>query len=184
MRTPSLTQLAAVVTFAVGSALEAQGTIRHVVSIDGHSRPIAMDTMGVRIELPTVAPDQAWRTLAAVYDEAKIVTSTRDSLSREIGNLALVQRRQLWKKPLSRFFDCGSSVTGNNADSYKVSLALISWVVPKGSGSTVWTAVAAGGRDISGTSNHSATCQSLGQLEGTIHDAVRERLAVRTSSRP
>jgi hypothetical protein len=183
MRTSSLTTLALAVSL-VGSALGAQGTVRHVISIDGHSRPIALDTMGIRIDFPTVAPDEAWKALAAVYDEAKIVTSTRDPLNREIGNLALIQRRQLWKKPLSRFFDCGSSVTGPNADNYKISLALISWIVPNGGGSTVWTAVAAGGRDLSGSSNHSTTCQSLGQLEGTIHDAMKERLKVRVSDRP
>ncbi|MCU0648556.1 MAG: hypothetical protein MUF00_11205 [Gemmatimonadaceae bacterium] len=165
----------------VTSAAQAQTTRRFVVSIDGHQRPIALDTMGVRMDFPNASPGQVWTQLTAVYDEAKIITNVRDSTAGEIGNLTLVQRGRLWKQPMSRFFDCGTSMSGNNADSYKVSLALLSWIVPNGAGSTVWTAVAAGGRDLSGTSNHSRTCQSLGQLEGTIHDALRERLKVRVT---
>ncbi|MCU0634123.1 MAG: hypothetical protein MUE41_04540 [Gemmatimonadaceae bacterium] len=181
MRTHRLTALVFAAAF-LAQAAQAQVTRRHVVSVDGHQRPIALDTMGVRIDFPSATPAQVWTQLAAVYDEAKIITNVRDSVAGEIGNLSLVQRGRLWKQPLSRFFDCGASMSGNNADSYKVSLALVSWIVPHGAGSTVWTAVAAGGRDVSGTSNHSRTCQSVGQLEGTIHDALRERLKGRTVS--
>lgn len=170
-----------VATALLSAPLTAQATRRYVVSIDGHSRPIALDTMGVRIDLAGVTTAEAWQALLAVYDEAKIATTVRDSSAGSVGNLSLVQRRTLWKKPLSRFFDCGAAVTGPNADSYKITLALLSWVVPSAKGATIWTAVVAGGRDISGSSNHSTTCQSLGQLEGTIHDAVKGRLQVRVS---
>jgi hypothetical protein len=173
--------LVASAAILLSGPLAAQGTIRHIVSIDGHARPIALDTMGVRLDLPTVAPAQAWEGLAAVYDDAKIATSIRSTSALEIGNLVLVQRGGLWKAPLSRFFDCGSSMSGNNADTYRISIALISWIVPNGAGSTVWTAVAAGGRDLSGSSNHARTCQSLGQLEGTIHDALKERVTGRAT---
>jgi hypothetical protein len=178
--------LAALAAPTLSAPLRAQsdaGTRRFIVSIDGQSRPIALDTMGVRVDLKGQSPLAVWNALTTVYDEAKLVTNLRDSTGMAMGNLALVARRSLWKRPLSRYFDCGAGMTGPNADSYRVTVALVSWVVPTADGSTVWTAIAAGGRDISGTSNPSTACQSLGELEGTIHDALRQRLGVKVAQR-
>ena len=84
---------------------------------------------------------------------------------------------------LTDFVNCGSTVTGPAADTYRGTMLLVSTVKPSGSasgngtGSTVETRFQSRAIDpAGGTSAGAMECQSLGTLEQKLHDLLREKL--------
>jgi hypothetical protein len=69
---------------------------------------------------------------------------------------------------MSKYVGCGSSETGPTADSYRVTMSIISRVTPTSDGSRIDTQLTAFAQD-PGTSKGALSCTSLGALEQRIH---------------
>jgi hypothetical protein len=96
----------------------------------------------------------------------------------EIGNVAFVRARKMAGQPMSAFVNCGSTLTGPVADSFRITMLLVSTVKSRGDGSVVETRLQSRGVDVAGgTSTGAMECHSLGTLEHKLHDLVREKLS-------
>lgn len=69
--------------------------------------------------------DQVWRALPAVFDSLEIPVSRADSIGHVFGNESIRIRKKIGGAAISRYFDCGTTQIGPNADSYDVLLVLL-----------------------------------------------------------
>ena len=130
------------------------------------------------IETPVDATiDATWDAVADVYTALGVTVGTLDTRTRIIGNPGVRMRRSLAGVKLSSYFDCGISALGKrNADSYSLSVDMLTQVLPgEKKSSTLRTRVRASAAD-EGSSERRVTCSSTGALEARIADMVAERL--------
>jgi hypothetical protein len=123
------------------------------------------------------SPDSVLSALRAAYADIGVEVKYYDPATREIGNLEFVRMRKMAGEPLTTFVNCGSTVTGLAADSYRITMLLVSTVKPEGSSSRVETRFQSRAEDPAhGTSAGANGCQSLGTLEQRLHTALRDKL--------
>ncbi|MEP7344163.1 MAG: hypothetical protein ABI877_02795 [Gemmatimonadaceae bacterium] len=88
-------------------------------------------------------------------------------------------RRQLGKSALSRYIDCGQGFNGVNANVYRITMVVASWLYPAtGPVSQVHIAVTASGQDMAGSNTQSVLCTSKGVLEEELAGLARKRVAL------
>lgn len=119
----------------------------------------------------TMSVDSTMRALAAAYGILHIPVTLVDQATRRVGNPHLAERYNLNGEPLSRFVNCGETMTSVRADREQVFFSIISQVKPEPTGgNTVETVVQAVAVDrTSGTSNGMIPCSTTGALESRIH---------------
>jgi hypothetical protein len=112
--------------------------------IDGRSRidrnnaarPIILQTEGATSEQAIAAPaDDVWGALVATYESLGIPLSEAAG-TRTVENRGYPARR-IDGQRMSRFFECGSNVTGEIADSYRVTVSIRSSVEATSLGTSV-----------------------------------------------
>ncbi len=115
--------------------------------------------------------------LIQVYQELEIPVAGTDPATGEIGNPSFEPRR-IGGQLLSRFLNCGSSgVTGRpNADSYRVTMYLVSRVESTEDGRTRLSTEVDARAQARGVSGYPVQCQSRGTLETRIAEMVEERI--------
>jgi hypothetical protein len=127
----------------------------------------------------TGTAEQAWTALTAVYQELGIPLSVNDAASKTIGNTGWRTRRSIGRVPAQRYLDCGSSGTLPNAETYQLTLSIVSNVKPNPrGGAIVTTALSGTGRNPITSSSADVRCVSTGDLELRIREMV-ERGIVR-----
>ncbi|MEO6445352.1 MAG: hypothetical protein ABIZ91_05120 [Gemmatimonadaceae bacterium] len=146
--------------------------------LPGYDAPILLDTLGIALPI-SGSRDSIFSALTAVLAELKIPIEERDPRTGMLRNLNAQLSRRLDKVPLSRYIDCGRGFSGNNADIYRVTLALSAWIVPAtGEPQKLQVAIAASGRDPGGTNTGYSACSTRGSLEALIVERVRARLGL------
>lgn len=122
--------------------------------------------------LVSMSASTAYRRMLAAYDVAGLdpnMLSARDFI---VGRQNLVVRRRLGDTRLSAYLNCGNSITGDNADSYEVTLTVITQVTPIDEGmARISTRVDASARPM-GTSGNLVACSSTGRLERDLAERV------------
>jgi hypothetical protein len=116
----------------------------------------------------SAAPDTAFAALVSAYQDLDIEIKLLNSATREVGNRRFAKLYNLGGVRLSKYFGCGNSETGPVADSYRVTMSVVSRVTPSTSGSRVDTEVTAYAEDL-GSSKGTISCMTLGGLEQRIH---------------
>jgi hypothetical protein len=150
------------------------------VRLPAYPAVIALDTIAVRTEVPAPKLEVFQVAAAALETEFKIELKIRDSTSGLVGNLELVKLRSLGRSPMSRYVSCGSGMTGPNADSYRVYLAIIAIVDSVAPDKTrLGVALAAAAQDLQGSSKQPVMCGSTGALEGQVRRLVAARFGMR-----
>src|SRR5690349_6973492 len=122
---------------------------------------VRRDDSGATLVLAVPAA-RAWAAVPAAYNALSIPIVALDTSARSIESVTSGYR-QFLHNPVSRFVDCGSTITGPNADTYRVQFTIDSQLVPlTDSTSTLRTRV-----DASGASSVGATarCSTTGSLE-------------------
>jgi hypothetical protein len=151
-------------------------TYRARVRLPAFPTILALDTMSVRTELPASRGEVFTVAAAAIEQEFKIELRIRDSISGVVGNLELVKMRTLGRSPMSRYVSCGSGMTGPNADSYRIYLAVAAFVDSIAPGKTVLgVSLAAAAQDLQGSSKQPLMCGSTGAFESQIRKTVAAR---------
>ena len=119
----------------------------------------------------TMSVDSAMRALAAAYGILHIPVTLVDQATRRVGNPRMPVRYNLNGEPLSRFVNCGETMTSVRADREQVFLSIVSQVKPDpAGGNTVETMVQAVAVDrTSGNSNGMIPCSTTGALESRVH---------------
>ncbi len=182
MRFPLLTFLTAVTLGCAGATGTTGGdiaptptvTTTRVVTSGGNT--VTAGTMAVDIDvrlLVTGTADQAWAVLPAVYQQLGIPAEVSDPRGKTMGVANWRVRRLIGKTRATQYVDCGSSGTLQNAETYQLTLSILSSVRanPKG-GAIVSTTVTGSARNPITSSNADVRCVSTGDLELKIRELV------------
>ncbi len=160
------------------AALNAQFA-RARVWLPGWFSQIAIDTMTTSVEEVAAPAGKVYSAVIATFDELKVPVDMKDSSSHAIvANLQLVRSHTFAGSPLSRWYSCGDGMTGPNADSYRVTIALAVFIDEKGASASRFRAgSAAGAKDMQGSAKDPIQCFTKGTLEAMIIDKVKKRVA-------
>jgi hypothetical protein len=129
---------------------------------------------GPRIEVVPASIDRIWAVLPAVYDSLQIPVTDRDETEHRIGNQGLRVRGRLGGVPLTRYFNCGSSQGGPNAETYQLHISVLTFARAQGPATAMATTLQATARPVT-LSGEAVQCSSTGALENRIVAMVRER---------
>ena len=134
------------------------------------------------MEQTILAPiDSAWRALPGVFLELDVEPGTVDQKTHVISNTSFVVRHTLGGAPLSRYVNCGSSISGPAANQMKVTLSLVVQVVASDSNgvSKLRSQVDGWGVD-EAVSSSRVHCASTGGLEARIARMLNDEISHRT----
>lgn len=152
-------------------------TTRIVTTEGGTVMASAMNVdIDVRLAVTGTA-DQAWAVLPGVYAELGIPLSVNDARTKTLGNTGWRTRRMIGRVPAQRYLECGSSGTLANAETYQLTLSIVSTVAPNArGGATVATTVTGSGKNPITSSSAEVRCASTGDLELRIRDLVERAI--------
>jgi hypothetical protein len=123
----------------------------------------------------TASPDSTFAALQAAYQDLGIEIKIINPATRQLGNRRFTKMYDIGGVRLSKYVGCGSSETGPTADSYRITMSIISRVTPAPDGSRIDTQLTATAQD-PGTSKGALSCTSLGGLEQRIHGLTAKHL--------
>lgn len=138
---------------------------------------VSLDTLVFARDTVAAPMGVTFAAVRATYAALKLPREWADSANGQLGTLRARMTYQLGGERLSVFFNCGQGLTGANADTWRLTVALITFLQPAGEGRTrLGTGLVAEAQDMSGTSVEPAMCGSTGLLEERILKDVRARL--------
>jgi hypothetical protein len=113
------------------------------------------------------------------YASLEVLVTIDDASGKRIGNADFYRTRTFAGKAMTTLVNCGSSMTGPNASSYRIYMSLVTTIEPNGrGGSTVNVLFVSSGRDlVGGASTDRVTCGTTGALEQLMLAKVRSYLA-------
>ena len=152
-------------------------TTRVVTTQGGTVMASAMNVdFDVRLAVTGTA-DEAWAVLPGVYGELGIPLTVNDARSKTIGNTGWRTRRVIGRVPAQRYLECGSSGTLANAETYQLTLSIVSTVTPNPrGGAVVSTAITGTGKNPITSSSAEVRCASTGDLELRIREMVERAI--------
>ena len=122
-------------------------------------------------------PARVWQVLPIVFDSLGIDIAHLDHQARVIGNRDLKVRGKLGKVPLRRYVDCGNAQGAPSADTYEVSLSVMTQVQPADTVTTnVSTLVQAVARPVNFSGDY-VRCLSTRALEAELMNVLGRQLA-------
>lgn len=142
----------------------------------GGSITIATNSAGPDVAALPYPLEKVWSAMPIVLDSLKVPIGRVDPTLRVIGNEAFKIRQRMGKTSLSRYFDCGSTQIGPNADSYDVMVTVLAQLESTGAASTrISTTVQAMAKPITFNQEY-ASCSSRGELESKLLGFLRAEL--------
>jgi hypothetical protein len=148
-------------------------------------RIVASDRQGVirssNPSNPRVAiaapPSQVLTVMKQVFDDLGIASAIVDAASGRISAPTFTKTRKFGNENLSMYFNCGDSLNGNIANTYRIYISVAAAVRPDGKGGTeLETVVSGSAADMGGSSSGRIPCGTTGRLEEIIHNAVRQKV--------
>jgi len=121
--------------------------------------------------------DKVWAALPVAFDSLAIPVTDFDAKAYTIGNTGFKVRRRLGRTQLTRYLECGQTQIGPNAESYEITLAVMTKVMP-GAGTTATnlsTTVEATGRPLA-YAGATVRCTSKGTLEEALMNILKWQL--------
>ena len=175
-RAIQLALLQSVLCGATIATAQAQDFRARVTLPGGNRLPIALDTIGSPYEID--APkSRVYAAVAGVMKDLQIPLDHDDFAFGTIGNATLQLRVFFAGSQLSRYVECGLGVLGPNSNSWKVHMALMTFVDSLGSNrSRVRVALTAGAADPAGATKESTMCGTTGVLEEKISTLLAKKL--------
>ena len=120
--------------------------------------------------------EQVWSALPMVMDSLNVPIAKVDPTQRVFGNESFKVRQRLGKTSLSRYFDCGATQIGPNADSYDVMMTVLVQLQPAGAAATtVSSTVQAMAKPVTFSQEY-APCSSKGELEARLLGFLKSQL--------
>ncbi len=149
------------------------------IGIIGHAGPVAVDSLATI--MPIAAPTGA--TFAAVSkvfsEELRIPIDSRDSLRGVVGVSSVARMRTFANARISKWLNCGTGITGLNADNWRVFITAFAFVDRADSASTTLRlAIVGGARDVAGSSTEPVACGSNGTFESLVAERVKRNLGL------
>lgn len=157
-------------------SLEAQQR-RVRIGIIGHPGPVAVDSMATTVTI-NGSTGATYRALAQVFTELKIPMDTQDSVRGMIGVASVPRMRTFGNARISRYLNCGSGMTGLNADNWRVYVTALAFVEKADSATTTMRlAMIGGAQDVAGSSTDPVACGTTGVFESLVTERVKQRVA-------
>ena len=176
VRLPTLALLAAAALAVIAPRAHAQN-VRVRIGIIGHDGPVAVDSLATAV---TIAAPRGvvFHQAAQVFAELKVQIDARDSVRGMVGVTSTPKMRQFAGRSISRWLNCGSGITGLNADNWRVYITAYAFVDAVDSASTTLRlAMVGGAQDVQGASTDPVACGSTGGFETMFADRVKSRIA-------
>jgi hypothetical protein len=165
--------------WSVAESAAGQALPRARVTLPAFETTIVMDTLAVPYDVAAPVTD-VFRSTVTVFRNLQIPIEVQDSARRLVGHLKMRRSGSLAGAHLSQYFNCGMGMTGPNADFYRLYIALLVLLDPKGADSTkMGIALIATGQDMQGSSKGPVKCGSLGSLEAKLARLIRQQVVVR-----
>lgn len=157
--------------------LEAQPLPLVELRFPAYSHAIRADTLVHGWERIEASRVQTFAALQAVFSTLKIETDFLHPSRTALGALRLRPPRRLDENRLSTYLSCGSSRIGENADTQRLTIAIVTYLRDVSPTVTeIGTAMTGMSQDLSGAASDLSPCASLGVLEERIASQVREQL--------
>jgi hypothetical protein len=132
-------------------------------------------TEGPRIDVVPLPIERVWGALPAVYDSLQVPVTDRNEAEHRIGNQSLRARGRLGGVLLSRYFNCGSTQGGPNAETYNLQISVLTFARQESATATALaTTLQATARPVT-LSGEAVQCSSTGALETRIRNMVIAR---------
>lgn len=139
--------------------------------LSGGSVSLSDDSRGSERFIPA-HPDSVWAALPEVYEKLRIEEAGADPAARTFGRMGFRTRR-IEGKRLSSYLDCGSGPTAvPNADSYEVTITLLTRVTPADEGGTVVATTLSATARSREVNTNPVSCQSKGVLEMRLEELI------------
>lgn len=161
-------------TPGAGVGTSAQTTTTVFTTTEGLPTSVSTDAPVASAIRTALRPDTAVAMLQAAYGVMGIPITLQDPTTGRLGNPRFVTRSRINNEPMSRFLNCGQTLTGNRADRDQITMSIVTTVraAPNG-GSTVETLLTASAQDrTSGNVGDMIPCTTRGQLESRLHRAA------------
>ena len=177
----------AIVSAALGSAC-ASSQANPPVEISAGSQRISTvtgsgTTIGGPVASPagiaarlTSPPDSVFAALQSVYKELAVPLTVVDPTGRQIGNQSFRTRRRLAGAPMQTYLDCGGSSGQPNAETYDITLSVVSYVAVAGKEVTLVTRLSATASDATIGRGNSMNCSTTGDFEKRVETMTRAKL--------
>lgn len=160
--------------FLVASGVGAQRPT--AVRLPGYLAAMSLDSGSVDVTLPASA-GAVFFAARQVFFELQIPTPMADSARGYLINGRFIKLRSLAGAPLSTYLDCGSGITGPNADAFRVIMAIAAFVDATGpTTSRLRLTVLAGAESTEGASKSAVACASSGLLEDRVLRTIRVKI--------
>jgi hypothetical protein len=167
------TVLPGVVAFFLASPAGAQP---RGVRLPGYQSAMSFDSGGVAAAIPASA-GAVFFAARQIFSELGIPTPVADSIRGYLVNGRLVKARNLAGSPLSTYLHCGMGLTGPNADTFRVTMAVAAFMDSTSPSTSRFRIVLlAGAESTEGVSKSAVTCATSGVLENRIIQAVKLRV--------
>lgn len=120
------------------------------------------------------APAAVWLAVKKVYADWEIPLTVENPSTHQIGNQNFYKSRQIAGKSMVDFVDCGSSMTGPKASTYRIYISLLTDVMTDGQGGTkIQVTFVPMGQDVAGGSSDRIPCGTSGRLEQLLIDQTK-----------
>ncbi|HEX5076004.1 MAG TPA: hypothetical protein VFW03_22515 [Gemmatimonadaceae bacterium] len=147
-----------------------------VVAADTHGAYRTTVSPNAKAHLPA-SPSRVFDALKSVYRELGVPPGIDDPTTGRFGNTDFWKTGKLGGEPISMYLNCGDSIMGPAADTYRIYISLVSQVQPDGKGETnLETAFVAQARNMEGTTSDRVSCGTTGRLEEQIRKRLVEKL--------
>jgi len=112
-------------------------------------------------------PDKLLAALNAAYADLGIEVKLWDPPHGQVGNRSFTKMYRMGGASLSQYLGCGMTANGDAADTYRVTMSLVSQVASAAGGSTVQTTLNGFAEDLA-SSKGTVTCETRGILEDKV----------------
>jgi hypothetical protein len=175
---PVLALLTAASSVALTPAASAQNA-RVRIGIIGHPGPVAVDSLATIMSIGAPA-GATFAAVARVFaEELRIPIDSRDSLRGVVGVSSVARMRTFANARISKWLNCGSGITGLNADNWRVFITAFAFIDRADSAhTTLRLAIVGGARDVAGSSTEPVACGSTGNFESLVAERVKANLGL------
>lgn len=146
------------------------------VRLPGYLAPLPLDSGLIDVTMSASAGAVFWAA-RQVFFELQIPTPMADSARGYLINGRFIKHRSLIGSPLSTYLNCGSGITGPNADAFRVTMSIAAFVDSTGPHtSRLRVSVFAGAESTEGVAKSAVACASSGVLEERILRTIRLKI--------
>lgn len=151
------------------------------IGIIGHPGTVSLDSLATEVQID--APQaRTFSAVAKLFDELKVSVDVSDPTSGTIGASNVPTRRTFANERMSTYLNCGRTMTGPIADSYRVYVTVVAFMSPVDANHTkLRIAMVGGAQDLAGNSTEPVQCGTTGRFETRIFERVRAMVDSATS---